>query len=67
MKTLKPLPCPFCGLAPKIEESKMLSARKSLYTVVCANRDCGVAIVLGEWTEREAVEKWNRRGVTIFR
>jgi len=58
------LPCPFCGSEAKIFTRKVHDNPESphrLYWYVCNCYTCGVGVTHGEWTERAARVKWNRR------
>lgn len=57
------LPCPFCGLPPKLEKKAIHDSPtdRCLYWVVCNTYGCGVAFTHGEWTVEEAIKKWNTR------
>lgn len=59
-----PLPCPFCGGAAKIftrEVHDTPEPRRTLYWYVCNTHGCGVGLTHGEWSERAALDKWNKR------
>lgn len=68
-KKLLPLPCPFCGVKPRVEPEGDEEGR-AWARVVCANRDCvaQVSVRDGESVARSdfnyknaAIKKWNTR------
>lgn len=69
MSDIKLKPCPFCGRIDKLIISeishKIGDTKIKQYTVVCNasgdNTGCGASCGLGNFTEQEAIEAWNRR------
>jgi Lar family restriction alleviation protein len=53
------LPCPFCG--SKAERYTDRCDGRFLFRFVCSNHPCGATTRVGEWSEIDAAEKWNRR------
>ena len=61
MKTEKPLPCPFCGVEPKI-------ITNGQYTRIrCGNQGCNMFVTGFENVHKKAIQFWNTRTpVVIF-
>ena len=50
-------PCPFCGEVPKYQ-----GARDGLETmIICLSDSCPAILYTDAYTEKEAVERWNKR------
>lgn len=51
--------CPFCGSSPEIQYWHGGGPNKRM--IACAGEDCDVHPMVSGNTEREAVERWERR------
>jgi Lar family restriction alleviation protein len=62
---IKPLPCPFCGGLASVFKREVHETtpepRRTLFWYVCNTHECGVALTHGEWSEAQALKKWNHR------
>lgn len=50
--------CPFCGCLPEYKKGFPM---ENLHMVICDNRRCGIKPCGMGVTEKEALEKWNKR------
>jgi hypothetical protein len=72
LKTLKILPCPFCGSASKMKEisgNSDYDYNRTYYDIKCTNGECYLQDG-AEWnfdTPEKAVQLWNKRDIKIER
>ena len=57
---MKPLPCPFCGKDPEIDQYKVRGVM--VWNVGCMNDDCPVDVETDDFeSEEDAIKAWNQR------
>ncbi len=62
MADIKPLPCPFCGKVPIIDNYKIKGVM--VWNVGCMNDDCLVDVETDDFeSEEEAIKAWNHRSL----
>lgn len=58
MSELKLLNCPFCGAEAEL---MIFNSEYGTVTVGCTNEDCDITMGKAFFTDKEAIEHWNRR------
>jgi|APSaa5957512622_1039677.scaffolds.fasta_scaffold166432_2 Lar family restriction alleviation protein len=57
---MEPLPCPFCGEEPVVDNSLLKGAR--VWSVACENDDCPVDVETADFESiDDAIKAWNQR------
>jgi len=59
------LPCPFCGHAARMDVSE--HDGKNYYWIRCDDTSCRGYTHLGEPDQKRALDRWNRRDLSILR
>lgn len=54
------LPCPFCGSGAKLSRVHR-EGEKDIIRAICNKHECEVGFNIGDYTEGDAMERWNRR------
>jgi len=58
----KPLPCPFCGSPPEVQDERPSSLSADAWVVTCSHPTCRVAaFTVSPGTRADVIAAWNTR------